>query len=91
MEENNTMISRPIKESFTNYNNKIDIIIPYYNEQKNIPILIEEINIVMRQTGKEYEVVLVDDGSELKVESQNSKSEPALYLFMSLIHPASSS
>jgi len=46
----------------------ISIIIPYYNEEKNIPILTEEINTVMKQTGKEYEVILVDDGSTAKLQ-----------------------
>jgi GT2 family glycosyltransferase len=60
MEENNTMISRPIKESFTNYNNKIDIIIPYYNEQGSLVQLVESIIKFTRNI--EYNIYLVNDG-----------------------------
>jgi len=42
----------------------ISIIIPFYNEEKNIPILLDEINEVMKKENEEFEVILVDDGSE---------------------------
>lgn len=41
----------------------ISILIPFYNEKENIPLLLERIIPVLKQTGKEYEVILVDDGS----------------------------
>lgn len=53
----------------------ISIIIPFYNEAKNIPTLLSELTETMDKEGLEYEVVLVDDGSEQKVESQKSKAE----------------
>ena len=41
----------------------LSIIIPVYNEEKNIPILHESISTVLRQQGNTYEVIYVDDGS----------------------------
>lgn len=41
----------------------ISIIIPFYNEAKNLPILLKEIKTELTKLNKEYEVVLVDDGS----------------------------
>lgn len=52
----------------------ISIIIPYFNEEKNIPELLGEIDEVMKKENLEFEVVLVDDGSELKVESSKLKA-----------------
>ncbi|PIX68550.1 glycosyltransferase, partial [Candidatus Roizmanbacteria bacterium CG_4_10_14_3_um_filter_39_13] len=52
----------------------ISIIIPFYNEEKNIPILLQEIDEVMRKENKPFEVVLVDDGSEKKIQTPNSNS-----------------
>lgn len=43
----------------------ISIIIPFYNENKNIPILLREIEEVASKQHNEFEVVLVDDGSEM--------------------------
>ena len=47
----------------------ISIIIPFYNEEKNIPILLQEIENVMKENSRSYEVLLVDDGSEKKIQS----------------------
>lgn len=58
----------------------ISILIPYYNEEKNIPVLLDEIDDVMKKENKEFEVILVDDGSENKVESQKLKVESLKYL-----------
>ncbi len=58
----------------------ISIIIPFYNEEKNIPILLGEIDEVMKKVSKAFEVVLVDDGSHLKFEIRNFKFEN-VYLF----------
>ncbi len=43
----------------------ISIIIPVYNEVRNIPILLNEINIVIRTIGclTDYEIILIDDYS----------------------------
>lgn len=39
------------------------IIAPIYNEFENLPVLYQRITDVMNQTGDEWELVLVDDGS----------------------------
>lgn len=56
----------------------ISIIIPFYNEEKNIPLLLQEIEDVMKKDNTEYEVVLVDDGSERKIQAQTSNSKVKL-------------
>ncbi|MCX6733006.1 MAG: glycosyltransferase [Candidatus Roizmanbacteria bacterium] len=53
----------------------ISIIIPYYDEEKNIPILLDEIKSVMNKEDYEYEVILVDDGSQHKVEEKYTHAE----------------
>jgi glycosyltransferase involved in cell wall biosynthesis len=53
----------------------ISIIIPFYNEEKNIPPLLQEINAAMKKENAEFEVILVDDGSQLKVESEKLNKE----------------
>ncbi|MDY6821682.1 MAG: glycosyltransferase family 2 protein [Deferribacterota bacterium] len=42
---------------------KISIVIPAYNEEKNISPLIEELEKVLKNIGDNYEVIFVDDGS----------------------------
>ena len=41
----------------------ISIIIPAYNEGKNIPILLKELRKALDGLGKSYEIILIDDGS----------------------------
>ena len=41
----------------------ISLVIPIYNEEATLPRLIERIRPVMQQMGRNYEMVLVDDGS----------------------------
>jgi glycosyltransferase involved in cell wall biosynthesis len=41
----------------------ISIVIPVYNEEKNLPLLTENIFPVMQNMGEEFEVIFVDDGS----------------------------
>lgn len=43
---------------------EISIIIPVYNERENLVLLEEEIVKAMQPLNREYEVVLVDDGSQ---------------------------
>ena len=45
-------------------NVELSIIVPCYNEEKNIRRLWEEISKVMESSGVEWELVLVDDGSK---------------------------
>ncbi|MFA6636822.1 MAG: glycosyltransferase family 2 protein [Candidatus Omnitrophota bacterium] len=42
----------------------VSIIIPVYNEEKNIPMLLEKIDKVRAGLGRDMEVVMVDDGSQ---------------------------
>ena len=41
----------------------LSIVIPLFNEQEVIPLLVQELNKVGQTLGKIYEVILVDDGS----------------------------
>ncbi len=41
----------------------VSVVIPLLNEEKNIPILYDELTETLQKTGLEYELVFVDDGS----------------------------
>ena len=41
----------------------ISVIIPFYDEKDNLPILLAKLTPELNKTKKEYEIVLVDDGS----------------------------
>lgn len=41
----------------------ISIVIPVYNEEKNLPDLIDRCLASCRETGRNFEIILVDDGS----------------------------
>jgi len=41
----------------------ISIIVPFNNEQENLPILYDEISSVLNSLKSEYEIIFVDDGS----------------------------
>ncbi len=45
-------------------NPKISIIVPVYNEEKNIPILFDEILKTMEEFEPDFELIFVNDGSE---------------------------
>ncbi len=53
-------MTEPSKNSI----NGISVIIPAYNEEKGIEPVLEEINRVMKEYGFEYEIIVVDDGSQ---------------------------
>jgi glycosyltransferase involved in cell wall biosynthesis len=39
------------------------VVVPFHNEEANLPILYRRLTVVMEQLGADYELVLVDDGS----------------------------
>src|SRR4029434_5343373 len=41
----------------------LSLVIPAYNEQENIPVLMERVGAALTQTGRPFEVLIVDDGS----------------------------
>lgn len=41
----------------------LSLVIPCYNEQENVPTLIERVEASLNKTGKPFEVIIIDDGS----------------------------
>ena len=41
----------------------VSVVAPIYNELENIPRLYEQLSAVLERIGREYEIILVDDGS----------------------------
>ena len=41
----------------------VSVVIPVYNEEANLETLYERLERVLREVGRPYEVILVDDGS----------------------------
>ena len=41
----------------------LSLVIPCYNEEENVPTLLARVEGALRQTGRTFEVVIVDDGS----------------------------
>ena len=44
-------------------NPELSIVVPLYNEEESLPLLVERLLQVLRQLGRPFELVLVDDGS----------------------------
>ena len=42
---------------------ELSLVMPAYNEEKNIRLIIERTDDVVRQMGLSYELIVVDDGS----------------------------
>ncbi len=42
---------------------ELSVVIPFYNEQMNVPILYERLQAVLENLQKSYEIIFVDDGS----------------------------
>lgn len=60
---------------------KISVVTPIYNEAKNIPILIEELDSVLSKITKDYEILAINDGSRDNTEEvlfSISKNNPHL-------------
>jgi glycosyltransferase involved in cell wall biosynthesis len=41
----------------------ISVVVPVYNEQDNVPLIYQQLTDVLGTTGRDYEIVFVDDGS----------------------------
>jgi dolichol-phosphate mannosyltransferase len=41
----------------------LSLVIPAYNEQENIPTLLERVEGALRRVGRPFEVIIIDDGS----------------------------
>ena len=57
------------------------LVVPVYNEEDNLPILLREMEAAMEPLGEPYEVVFVDDGStdgSLKVLRELAAAHPAV-------------
>lgn len=42
---------------------RISVVVPVYNEEKNIPVLYEELISVLTTVNEDYEILFIDDGS----------------------------
>lgn len=70
-----------ILEHFIGVNNKLSIIIPCCNEEKNVPRLVTELWPVLEALKLDFEVVVVDDGSkDDTVNEVNKINKPQLRL-----------
>ena len=54
-------MDRPLRE---NIKMDISVVVPVYNEEENLPVLIPQIAEVLKPLGKTYEMIFVDDGSK---------------------------
>ncbi len=59
----------------------LSVIAPIYNEEESIPYLVQQVRDALAPTGLNYELILVDDGSQdrsFAVLEQSASSDPAL-------------
>ena len=42
---------------------QVSVVIPVYNEEDNLPELVERVGAALRRSGRSFELILVDDGS----------------------------
>ncbi|NOZ21207.1 MAG: glycosyltransferase family 2 protein [Planctomycetes bacterium] len=42
---------------------EVSVVVPVYNEEENIPILVKQLKDALTEIGRSFELVLVDDGS----------------------------
>ena len=54
---------------------KLSVVIPAHNEEGNIPILMKELDEMIRSSGLDIEVILVDDGSTDRTLEQAKEAE----------------
>ena len=59
----------------------VSIVIPVYNEEESLPRLLDELHQALRPTGRAYELILVDDGSQdrsYEVLTERAVRDPSL-------------
>ena len=42
---------------------EVSVVIPIYNEEENVPLLVDQVRSALDELGKSWEVILIDDGS----------------------------
>ncbi len=45
---------------------KVSVVVPVYNEEANLPLLMDRMETALKTMGRPYEIILVDDGSRDK-------------------------
>src|SRR3989338_11101949 len=61
----------------------VSILVPVFNEEANLPELLERLLKTARGTGKSFEIILIDDGSSdgsVKIIKDATKGNPELKL-----------
>jgi glycosyltransferase involved in cell wall biosynthesis len=48
---------------------RLSLVIPAYNEQENVPVLLERVEAALKPIGERFEVIIVDDGSTDQTEA----------------------
>lgn len=64
---------------------RISLLIPLYNEKENVSILFEKVYMVLKQLNKDYEVVVVNDGSDDGSEEELNKMAE-IYPNLKIVH-----
>lgn len=62
--------ARSKRKSHDKHRVRVSIVIPAYDEQDNVKPLLEQFDEVVRRSGKDWEVIFVDDGSTDKTEER---------------------
>ena len=76
-------MSEPLSLALASPTLDLSVVVPVYNEEESIHLLVEELHAALRPTGLNYELVLVDDGSKDKswsVLTGLAEQDQALYL-----------
>ena len=55
----------------------LSIIVPVYNEEKNVPLFYEKVLPILNSLAYEWELIFINDGSRDKTESRKNDREVA--------------
>lgn len=66
---------------------KVSVVIPVFNEQENLPVLLQRTHAACETLGKHYEILLVDDGShdrsaQMMVEASRRAGSPFIAVLL---------